>query len=188
VLFSLIATSPFIHELYTINNKFVFQCYSFFDSLLHTHLPQLHELFKRCEVNEYNFLIHWFSSFFICDFSLDVGIIALNGFVIEGPYFLFICALSLLSLLFFETGILDDTPHVDMNSSAHCPSTFSSGLGMTVEDATSRLAFINKCSKNQIIHLINPDILIKHIQSFEKRERKFNKGFLLKDFSKYFGN
>jgi hypothetical protein len=142
--------------------SFIQNCYRFFEMLLCTHVPHLHALFVHHNVADYDFLIPWFTSFFLRDFSPEIAIMALNGFVVDGPPFLFVAALALLSFLFPE---ITPTTFADLmygnlivKSSGPLPSPSPSsrlasggsagGSIMDFEAFTLRLAGVNKRGKS----------------------------------------
>jgi hypothetical protein len=98
ILFNTLNT-PFITALYSMDELFLSTTYAFFSNLLNEYLPHLHTLFSFHGI-AFDFLISWFSSFFLRSFSADIAVIVFNGFLIDGPSFFFCAALASLFLLF----------------------------------------------------------------------------------------
>jgi hypothetical protein len=142
-------------------------------------------------------LIPWFTSFFLRDFSPEIAIAAINGFVSNGPSYLFVTSLALLSFLFPEITPITFTDLMYGNSlvrstisgSASAPLPLSSDSSnqnsMDYETFTLRLAGISKRDKNenQTIKNISLDMFIVRVREFGGKSENHS---ILDKFSDFF--
>jgi hypothetical protein len=171
-VFSYIVMTPFIQKLYSMELDFIQNCYDYFGVLMSKLLPDTYVLLKHHGISKYNFLIGWFTSFFLHDFSVEIAVVVFNGFISGGPQYLFLSALALLSLLYPEiTSTPFKSPSLNSLNSSNTNST--SGSIIDLEQFVAQLTE-SRVKKNLKTSLVKPTMLVTCIKEFENICRKEN--------------